>query len=355
MKSIAIVLSGGGIRAMVFHLGMLKFLAEKNALERITRISTVSGGSLIVGLILSESDLTWPSSTEFKLDVYESIKKKLCSQSLMWSAIRQLVYPHNWRFLLSRANLVAIAIQKQWGITAKLSDLQAVPEWSINGTTAENGKRFRFKRENIGDYSIGYAQPEDFPLASAMAVSAAFPGAIGPLVLDTTVFKWLLREWGADKDKAKQVNPIFRRIHIYDGGVYDNLGLEPYFDAGTGKPKLNIEEAILLSDAGAPLKEGLSAGILSPWRLFRVADIMSNQSRSLRVRSFVNYLKSVPGSGGYVYIATPLEDEASTADAKLAVSFPTSLKRLDEAEFDAIAAHGYRVAKQVHEEFGAFV
>lgn len=40
---------------------------------------------------------------------------------------------------------------------------------------------------------------------------------------------------------------------LYDGGVYDNLGLEPFFDAGRGVPK-NAGEIIVVSDAGAPLK-----------------------------------------------------------------------------------------------------
>lgn len=49
-QRIALALSGGGIRAMAFHLGMLKFLAERSLLEEIHRVSTVSGGSLLVGL-----------------------------------------------------------------------------------------------------------------------------------------------------------------------------------------------------------------------------------------------------------------------------------------------------------------
>ena len=51
-NNIALALSGGGIRAMVFHLGVLKYLSEQNKLEEISHISTVSGGSLIIGLLL---------------------------------------------------------------------------------------------------------------------------------------------------------------------------------------------------------------------------------------------------------------------------------------------------------------
>ena len=47
-NNIALALSGGGIRAMVFHLGVLKYLSEQNKLEEISHISTVSGGSFDV-------------------------------------------------------------------------------------------------------------------------------------------------------------------------------------------------------------------------------------------------------------------------------------------------------------------
>jgi len=59
---IGLALSGGGVRALVFHLGVLKRLAQENLLEEITQISSVSGGSLGTGLIYNLNDLKWPSS-----------------------------------------------------------------------------------------------------------------------------------------------------------------------------------------------------------------------------------------------------------------------------------------------------
>ena len=50
---IGLALSGGGFRASIFHMGVLKYLAEKNKLEEISYISSVSGGSLLIGLIYS--------------------------------------------------------------------------------------------------------------------------------------------------------------------------------------------------------------------------------------------------------------------------------------------------------------
>jgi NTE family protein len=44
--SLALCLSGGGYRAMVFHLGALIRLNELGLLPRLKRVSSVSGGSI---------------------------------------------------------------------------------------------------------------------------------------------------------------------------------------------------------------------------------------------------------------------------------------------------------------------
>lgn len=258
---------------MVFHLGVMKHLAERGLLEDVARVSTVSGGSLLVGLLLQQNQMRWPTSEQFLARSLPALRESLCMRSLQWGAARQLLNPLNWRFLLSRSNLLARALQREWQVQAALADLPVAPEWSINGTTAENGKRFRFKRQDIGDYTLGYASAERFPLASALAVSAAFPGGFGPLTLNARRFDWRRRSWDDPPEAAKPVEAAFRRLHLYDGGVYDNMGLEPFFDAGRQRPK-HDGGFIICSDAGAPLVNGFRHGPLSVFRLKRVADIM---------------------------------------------------------------------------------
>lgn len=349
---ISLVLSGGGVRAMVFHLGVLRYLAEHSAMEQVTRISSVSGGSLLVGLIIQRSGMQWPGSAEFLAKTYTDLRQRLCASSLQWAAARQLLNPLNWRFVLSRANLLAQAQRSEWGVQARLADLPAKPVWSINGTTAETGKRFRFKADSIGDYVLGHAKPKDFPLANALAVSAALPGGFGPLTLDARRFEWERRpNWGDPISAIQSVGPMFGRVHLYDGGVYDNLGLEPYFDAGLGAPK-DAGHFILVSDAGAPLDTGFSYLALNPWRLKRVSDIMSDQARALRVRTFVHYLRSQADAGGYLYIGSLTASGASPTGHAHPSRFATTLRRLTPQEFDTLADHGHHVAKSVHTEFG---
>lgn len=334
---------------MAFHLGVLRFLAERQGLEKIERLSTVSGGSLLIGLILAECNYQWPSSEDFLARVHPALRSKLTQRSLQWGAVRQLTNPCNFRFLLSRANLLAEALRREWNITGNLSEIGPTPEWSINGTTAETGRRFRFKQNNFGEYTIGYATAEAFSLAKALAVSAAFPGGFGPLTLKMSEYSWKKRErWDAPENRMQPVDPSFPRLRLYDGGIYDNLGLEPFFDVGKGRPKRD-DEVIVASDAGAPLHRGFSSFALSPWRLKRVADIMSEQSRALRVRAFAAHLIR-ERNGAYISINPP--DSGPCSSTRFAAEFPTTLRKLTTSEFDILSEHGYCVTEHVGAVYG---
>ncbi|MBM1020188.1 patatin-like phospholipase family protein [Enterobacter sp. A11] len=345
-KKISLALSGGGTRAMAFHAGMLRLLAEKGKLESISKISTVSGGSLLVSLIYQKSSGEWPSSNYYLSHVYDEVRNEMCQKSLQSGMIKMLLKPKNWRFVFSRANLLSQVLNKKWGVTYKLSDIRKYPEWSINGTTAETGKRFRFRNDSIGDYTIGYACPNDFLLSDAVSVSAAFPGGIGPYSLSTAHFRWLKGEWG-DRLNCSEVSLPYKKLRIYDGGVYDNLGLEPFFDHSKQVPKED-SEIIICSDAGAPLQVGFDAFSLSPWRLKRVADIISEQSRSLRIRAFVNYIMKSQ-NGFYFGISNPNVKKQHDELSRFSCGYSTSLKKFRTEDFDKIAEHGYIVAKNITE------
>jgi NTE family protein len=351
---------------------VLLWLAEKGQLETIRHISSVSGGSLFAGLVFHLSDYAWPSSEAYISKVFPSIRNILTSNSLQVNALLRLLNPLNWRFLLSRANILAQSIRYLWGVTGSLADLPDHPVWSINGTTAENGRRFRFKEKKLGDYEIGYADAPNFPLADAMAISAAFPGGIGPLKIFPHQFEWKKRESWDSAAPAERIEPTFRHIHIYDGGVYDNLGLEPFFDVGkqaikteTGSPSV---DSIIVSDAGAAFGRKQVPGPLHPGRLIRVANIGFDQARALRVRSFVTFLQSHSSSGMYLQIGSdPVASIAAYGDKSFiyekqdwlqreaiakAATYPTCISKMEIDDFVLLAMHGYETAMWNHMVFG---
>ena len=59
-KAIGLALSGGGVRAAAFHAGVLRYLAEQKLLEQVVHISSVSGGSLFIGIVFQHSSCCWP-------------------------------------------------------------------------------------------------------------------------------------------------------------------------------------------------------------------------------------------------------------------------------------------------------
>ncbi|MDK2123056.1 patatin-like phospholipase family protein [Parachitinimonas caeni] len=367
---IGLALSGGGVRAAAFHAGVLRYLAEQKLIEEIVHVSSVSGGSLFVGLVFQYCQYNWPTSEIYLGEVLPHVRKTLTSKSLQRSAILRLIFnPLNWRFVLSRANVLAQAIRSLWGIKVSLGEIGVTPVWSINCTTGETGRRYRFKNGTMGDYELGYAGVNDFGLASAMAISAAFPGGIGPLTIKSDRFSWMKRkDWSGSSPEPYQ-SP-FHNLHLYDGGLYDNLGIEPMFDVGRQLLKrdatLKADVAYLLvSDGGAPLARQTIPHPLNPFRFKRIADIALDQCRALRLRSFVNFLQVYPKAGAYVGIGaaaepsirkhargkealaeTLLVDEwLSSDDAERAATYDTTLRRLSMPIFNLLERHGYETAK----------
>lgn len=340
---------------MAFHAGVLRFLAEHGAMERVSNISSVSGGSLAVGLLMHQNQNRWPSSDEYLNVSLAQLRKTLTTTSLETGMWQELKRPANWKFVLSRANVLAQAIQNTWGIHSTLDDLPATPSWSINATTAETGKRFRFKGNELRDWVLGTTRARGFALSDAIAVSAAFPGLIGPYVLDNSAYTWDLPEYGVI-ESMRPAHERFKKIHLYDGGVYDNLGLEAFFDAGRG-PKSGMEGTIVVSDAGAPLPTGFDLGRFNIFRLKHVADIMSDQVRSLRVRGLVAHALKAPGNAAYLRIGSTADEFAKQFDitcpegawmtkeqTAVASTFPTRLVKLTEEHFDILERHGYEAA-----------
>jgi len=364
---IGLALSGGGVRAIAFHAGVLQWLAQNKLLEKIGHISSVSGGSLFTGLLFQGSINQWPTSDQYTKDILPFIRSLLTTQSLQSDAVCRLLFnPLNWRFIFTRANILAKSIEEGWGISTTLEQLPDYPLWSINGTTAENGRRFRFKGSKIGDYEIGYAEAGKFKLAEAMAVSAAFPGGIGPLSLDATRYRWRKREQWASTKPDEVIKHKYETLHLYDGGVYDNLGLEPLFDTGQQILKDNPDgyvDFLIVSDAGAPFSRGMIPGPFNPGRLKRVADVALDQARSLRVRSYVNFLKKNPDAGMYLQIGsnpivcinkyaricdieklTREYNWLSAEEILAAVAYKTTLARMNKSDFDLLTRHGYETA-----------
>lgn len=366
---IGISLSGGGFRATVFHLGVLARFAEENWLEQVTLLSSVSGGSLAAGLIYANNHFAWPTSHQFIAEVAPKARKLLTTvdlqSELFWRAIKS---PLN--ILKARANYLSSLLQQRWGITAKLCDLPKYPRWLINATTYETGKNWRFESFRMGDYVFGYTHDTPIPLSDAVAASAGFPGLIGAMEIETRPYRWFkytelspdaaaaLDSGSAPEWKTQSVQPAYPQVHLWDGGVYDNFGLEGIFDLDTGWRK-KIEFLVVSDASGKAKAEAYRPGVSALYRI--ITGIMMDQVRSLRARAILERMKNHHDPGVFLAIGNNCEyvlrdrgrDDViaelspqclKDEEAAAAANTPTMIRRLSPQEFDLLFRHGFEVA-----------
>ena len=352
-RRIGITLSGGGLRSAVFQFGLLNRLARDRQLEDISFLSTVSGGSLAIALIYALNNGAWPASDTFLNDTTPKLRELLTTVHLQRSFYLKCAYKF-WKALLGRANLMAETIRDGWDINLSLKELPDTPRWLINATCYETGKSWRFDKKRMGDYQFGYVINPDFDVADAIAASAALPMLIGPFELNTTNYKW--HKFGPDHgDDFILIEPILQRVHLWDGGIYENLGLESLYKIDTG-PRAGIDY-LIVSDAGAPLR--IERNRFAAY--LRLIDIGMSQTRGLRARAVVNYFKNYPNRGVYIQMGNTVDeiirrakvqpdfkincDTSLTSQQVRSISnMKTHVKRLSELEFDLLHQHGYEVA-----------
>jgi NTE family protein len=368
---IALALSGGGFRATVFHLGVIARLAEEDRLEEVTFLSTVSGGSLCVGLVLGLNGLVWPKSADYIQKVLPEARRLLTTVDVQAALIRRVVGSLGDIFG-TRADDLSALMQKYWGITARLPDLPEKPRWIINATCYESGKNWRFERFRMGDYLFGYSYDVDLPITDAMAASAGFPGLIGPLELDTSQRAWFKyearpeRELTLDEPEQQKsyptipIQPAFSQVHLWDGGVYDNHGLEGVHDFRYGWRE-GIDFLIVSDGAGRSKPEAYRHGVPQLVRL--ASGIMMDQIRSLRARAILERLINHRDTdrGAFLQIGNTyqsvLEDAGLQAEiaqltpvclseeqTNLAATMETVIRKLSQEEYERLFRHGFEVA-----------
>lgn len=368
--NIALALSGGGFRATVFHLGVLARLAEEERLEEVEFLSTNSGGTLCAGLVFARNDYRWPTSKEYVDKVLPEARRLLTTHDLQRAMIFRFLGTF-WTILETRADDLSDLMRKYWGIEKSLRDLPERPRWMINATCHETGKNWRFERFRMGDYVFGYSNDTALPLSDAMAASAGFPGLVGPLVLNTTGRSWYNymedvptsaaseAEPGAQRGRnTHPIQPAFSEVHLWDGGVYDNHGLEALHNFNTGWRE-GVDFLVVSDAAGRSGSEKYRRGVRALMRLS--SGIMMNQVRSLRSRAIMERIVNHKDEGSFLQTgntcahvlraAGKAEDIPkfcpgclSEEDATRAAEMPTVIRKLTMAEFDLLFRHGFEVA-----------
>jgi NTE family protein len=218
-----------------------------------------------------------------------------------------------------------------------LQDLPDRPRFVFCATSLQTGSLWRFSKPYMADYRIGVVPKPRVPLAMAVAASSAFPPFLSPvrLSLDASAFE-------EQRRGPLHVAPYVNRAVLSDGGVYDNLGLEPAWGRST---------TIFTSDGG-----GQMAPQKRPWRFWplhtlRVLGVIDNQVRALRKRQLIDSYKApTPLAGTYWGIRTDIADyELGDAlpcpvDRTLELArIPTRLARMPRQRQRRLVNWGYAV------------
>jgi NTE family protein len=281
VPKIGLALSGGGSRAIAFHLGCLRALNRLKLLDRVGVLSTVSGGS-VIGAYFHAHQGDFPSFEAKIRDVLvQGLVKpmrgkffsglgvkivaafivvgiiaacveliKLLVKSLSLIAPRSLS-SHLERFEIrsplhrfaSRTTLLEAALDDLLFKRASLNDLPAQPHLVINATELRTGSAFRFGTMETGSWRWGKLHRNEVSVAHAVAASAAYPLFL-PAFDETLTF---------EKDGALKNS----RVILTDGGIYDNLGLGCLWPDRSRDVSLNVipVDTIICCSAGYGLRQ----------------------------------------------------------------------------------------------------
>ena len=327
----ALCLSGGGYRAMVFHAGVLAQLNELGYLPRLSFVSSVSGGSLAAGVLaLAWRKLSFdPAGRAENFDelVLRPLREMAGRDVDRASVITGLLTPRQ-----TIADTVADAYRRHLFADATLQDLPDTPRFVFCATNLQTTSLVRFSKRHVADYRLGVARDLAVPLAVAVGASSAFPPFLSPATLRIPADAW-------DREVEQSLPEGVRDpLVLTDGGVYDNLGLEPVIKRCT---------EILVSNGGGHV--GHPTRIPVDWlrHLLRVTGVIDHQVRSLRHRMLVEGYRRGDYTGAYWGIRSAvahydLPDPLPfpPARARELAAIPTRLARLDDADLDDLIRWG---------------
>jgi NTE family protein len=318
---VALCLSGGGYRAMLFHVGALWRLNDAELLPELKMISSVSGGSITAGVL----GLKWPGlgfddrgyATQFAAQLVDPLRKLAGKSIDRRSVCIGAALPFR-----SIDQEIARCYRKYLFDETKLKDLPLDPWFVFNTTNLQSTALWRFSPQYARDYLVGEIKGPNLTVAEVVAASSAFPPILSPATVD-------MSQAGRYEDHPEDTltTAEYREQPILsDGGVYDNLGLEVPWKR---------YQTVLVSDGGG--KIAAEPKVPSDWlrQSYRVMMVIDNQVRSLRKRALMSAYKygrrgtywGIRSDIGKYRLSDPLP--CPTDHTERLAAIPTRLKKLD--------------------------
>jgi NTE family protein len=311
-KRVGLALSGGGFRAAAFHLGVFRKLQALGLLSKVDLLSCVSGGS-IAGAFLA---LNWG-----KPDTLDRLERYLATRSIaVVSVLGGLLDP-----TASRVDWLADSYDNDLFEEKTLAALAGGPRVYLNTTNLATGNLFFFvagggKPEEMGDYELGVQSASNIRISRAVAASSSFPPVFNPVVLSR-------KEYKPTGDTEY--------VTLTDGGVYDNLAVNPLL-----RVERNAIDIGIISDGGKPFATNDRPTESGLGVLKEMINVLMEQVRGLQFDRLLQRHAAQRGPKPLWFSIDSPVGEANAGDAELASGIGTDLKKLSPAEIALLGRHG---------------
>jgi NTE family protein len=334
---IALCLSGGGYRAMLFHAGCLWRLNQLGIIAKLNRISSVSGGSITAAVL----GMNWQAlgftpgmeSQQFQALVVEPIRQ-MAGTTIDEGAILGGIFLPG-----SISDHVADRYDKLLFHGKTLQDLPDEPRFVINATNVQSGVLMRFSKPYMRDYRVGQVLKPQLPLARAVAASSAFPPVLSPCEIKVADYGMHF-EPAADGEDLNRP-PYTTDLVLTDGGVYDNLGLETAWKR---------YDTILVSDGGGHFSPEPNPHHDWARHAYRILNVIDSQVRALRTRQIIELFTRGVRKGSYWGIRqdvkTYFQDyllPCPFALTTILAETPTRLAKVDASLQERLMNWGYAI------------
>jgi NTE family protein len=340
--AIGLAFSGGGYRATLFHAGALLRLNELGILSKASRIASVSGGSITTGILAMNWDqIDWNGKAE-GVATHEAMIEHLIQPVMDATALNIDIGVSILGFVpgISGGNELARNYDKHIFDNKKLNSITGSCRFLFCAANLQTGGLVRFTKDYVADWQAFMSTTNTIKLSEAVAASSGFPPILAPLRLDLSNEVVTAPKGARYNSEALRKKPV-----LVDGGVYDNIGLEPIWK------RCGI---LIASNAGSN-----NPAMVKQFRLGmmkRVLNTFLDVSVNWRERVLVNMYRNQLAdglkerNGAYWTIKTPTQNlawdgfKASKEQRKLAADMATRLKNFPTDTQRAAILSGYSYA-----------
>ena len=353
MSTIGLALSGGGFRATLYHLGVIRYLRDSGSLPLMGDIAAVSGGSILAAHLVLNWDRYTGTDAEFAEAagevirfVQHDVRNRIVRRLPLLFPIRLFGKLTGW----SAANFTPNALLEKYYRTflygdRRLFELPEQPALHMLATNVSDGVMAVFNREGLHIQKREQGETDPFrhvagqtaTIAKVVSASSAFPGFFPPVEIAA-------HDLGVHEGQ-------FPTESFTDGGVYDNLGIRGF--AWLADHCGRSYHRVIVSDAGKPFQILGNAPLGFIAQSIRATDILWDRVWQLERENFgdQNGFHFLP----VTHVVDAHEDPHGlhpVVQAEVS-GIRTDLDRFNDLEVNALVAHGYEVARSFHRRMGA--